>query len=57
MVYLLTGALALACVMIAESARPGRQNLLWALAFLALWLPAALRVDVGVDYSRYQGYR
>ena len=49
MVYLLTGALALACVMIAESARPGRQNLLWALAFLALWLPAALRVDVGVD--------
>ena len=57
MVYLLTGALALACVMIAEFARPGRQNLLWALAFLALWLPAALRVDVGVDYSRYQGYR
>ena len=57
MVYLLAGALALACVMIAESARPGRQNLLWALAFLALWLPAALRVDVGVDYSRYQGYR
>ena len=57
MVYLLTGALALACVMVAESARPDRQNLLWALAFLALWLPAALRVDVGVDYSRYQGYR
>lgn len=57
MVYLLTGALALACVMIAESARPDRQNLLWVLAFLALWLPAALRVDVGVDYSRYQGYR
>lgn len=57
MVYLLAGALALACVMIAESARPGRQNLLWALAFLALWLPAALRVDAGVDYSRYQGYR
>ena len=57
MVYLLTGALALACVIIAESARPGRQNLLWALAFLALWLPTALRVDVGVDYSRYQGYR
>ena len=57
MVYLLTGALALACVMVAESTRPDRQNLLWALAFLALWLPAALRVDVGVDYSRYQGYR
>ena len=58
-VYLASGALALLCVMVAQ--RPGsrgvRSSLLWTGAFLALWAPAALRVNVGVDYSRYQGYR
>ena len=33
-----------------------QQQLLWAVAFVLMWLPAAVRLDIGVDYSRFQGY-
>lgn len=32
------------------------RRILWVLTFLVLWLPSALRYDVGYDFSRYQGY-
>ncbi len=63
LVYLSTGALAIASVAAASRVAPpcglsSRMwaNVLWAVAFLALFLPSALRFDVGTDYSSKQFY-
>lgn len=65
-VYLLTALAALGCVAIAQGVEAGRlavpqplaavsrshlATVLWLIAFCALFLPAALRYDIGVDYS------
>lgn len=54
LVYCLTGALALISVCAAQALEPRNHkaaNALWLVTFLALFLPAALRYDIGVDYS------
>ncbi|WP_308003075.1 EpsG family protein [uncultured Parolsenella sp.] len=63
LVYLSTGALAIASVAAASRVAPpcglsSRMwaNVLWVVAFLALFLPSALRFDVGTDYSSKQFY-
>lgn len=63
LVYLSTGALAIASVAAAQRVAAPRPlsarawaNLLWAVAFLALFLPSALRFDVGTDYSSKEFY-
>lgn len=57
MVYL---ALGLSAVLLTKGAtttdKLSVRRCLWLLAFLVLFIPAALRHDIGVDYSRYQGY-
>lgn len=54
LIYLAVGSVAIATVMLAEH-RPGlgrrAVDVLWAVAFVALLVPAALRYDIGVDYS------
>lgn len=55
--YLAIGLVAVLLVRGAEgSCDRRRADALWALAFLVLVVPAALRHDIGVDYSRFQGY-
>lgn len=63
LVYLATGALAIASVAAAQRVVAPRPltasawaNILWAVAFLALFLPSALRFDVGTDYSSKEFY-
>ncbi len=54
LVYCLTGALALISVCAAQALEPRNYkaaNALWLVTFLALFVPAALRYDIGVDYS------
>ena len=54
LVYLATGAAAIALVAAAQYAcnrRPRAARLLWVAAFAVLLAPAALRYDIGVDYS------
>ena len=53
-VYLLFGAIALAAVCGADhfaGSNARVSNALWFVTFLALFIPAALRYDIGVDYS------
>ena len=54
LVYFLSGAVALIAVCAAqgfEGSRRGVANVLWLVCFLALFIPAALRYDIGVDYG------
>ncbi len=54
LVYCLTGALALISVCAAQALGPRNHKaatVLWLVTFLALFVPAALRYDIGVDYS------
>lgn len=56
-VYLLLGLVAVLLVHLAGGARtPRAATALWVAAGLVLAVPAALRHDIGVDYSRFQGY-
>ena len=53
-VYLLVALVAIGCVTIAEHARglaSRVRDALWVVAFVVLLVPAALRYDIGVDYS------
>lgn len=57
MVYLACGLMAILLVQgAAVSDKHFTRRCLWLLTFLVLFIPAALRHDIGVDYSRYQGY-
>ncbi len=54
LVYCLSGAVALISVLAAkavEGPRPKVASALWFVCFMALFIPAALRYDIGVDYS------
>lgn len=53
-VYLLVALVAIGCVTIAEHAQglaSRVRDALWVVAFVVLLVPAALRYDIGVDYS------
>lgn len=58
MIYVYTALLS--CMFVWLAAMPlcskHQQWALWIGAFLVMWLPAAIRLDIGVDYSRFQGY-
>ncbi len=54
LVYFVSGAVALIAVCAAQAFEGSRRNVingLWFVCFLALFIPAALRYDIGVDYS------
>lgn len=57
-VYLVTGLLACIFAIASGNAHEDErsQNLLWALAFLVLFIPSALRYGIGTDYTNIQGY-
>ncbi|WP_028264000.1 EpsG family protein [Atopobium fossor] len=58
LIYVYTALLSCVFVVSASMGQRTKQQqwALWVLAFLIMWLPAAVRLNIGVDYSRFQGY-